>query len=392
MRILMIAPEPCFQPRGTPFSVYHRIVALVRLGHEVDLATYPIGDDAELDGLRIYRSLGVPFISNVKVGPSWAKFLLDPLLFLRCVGLLLANRYDAIHTHEEAGLFGVILSRIARKPHVYDMHSDLGQQLANFQFTRSRFLIALMDAVQKLIARGSDTIIVICRDLQRRAEELAPGHRVVLIENTSMLGSFRQPSSTEIEGLRHDLNLEGRRVLLYTGTMETYQGLEPLLHSVPRVVARHPATSYLIVGGQPGQVSILQGLADRLGIRDHVIFEGTRPPEEMWAYMALADILVSPRMKGTNTPLKLYAYLRSGRPILATDLITHTQVLSPETAMLVEPSADGLAEGALQLLEEPTLARRLAQQSVRLAETRYTYQAFLRKTASVYAAPDARRA
>ncbi len=43
MRILMIAPEPFFEPRGTPFSEYHRIRALLDLGHTVDLVTYPFG-------------------------------------------------------------------------------------------------------------------------------------------------------------------------------------------------------------------------------------------------------------------------------------------------------------------------------------------------------------
>jgi hypothetical protein len=39
MHILMIAPEPFFEPRGTPFSEYHRIKALLALGHTVDLVT-----------------------------------------------------------------------------------------------------------------------------------------------------------------------------------------------------------------------------------------------------------------------------------------------------------------------------------------------------------------
>ena len=45
MRILMIAPEPFFEPRGTPFSEYHRIRAMTSLGHEIDLVTYPFGHD-----------------------------------------------------------------------------------------------------------------------------------------------------------------------------------------------------------------------------------------------------------------------------------------------------------------------------------------------------------
>ena len=52
----MVAPEPWFRPRGTPFSVLHRIRALLRLGHSVDLLTYPFGDDPALPGLRLQRS------------------------------------------------------------------------------------------------------------------------------------------------------------------------------------------------------------------------------------------------------------------------------------------------------------------------------------------------
>ena len=51
MHILMIAPEPFFEPRGTPFSEYHRIRALLELGHTVDLVTYPFGRDVEMPGL-----------------------------------------------------------------------------------------------------------------------------------------------------------------------------------------------------------------------------------------------------------------------------------------------------------------------------------------------------
>ena len=60
MRILMIAPEPFFEPRGTPFSEYHRIRALLELGHTVDLVTYPFGQAVDLPGLRVFRCLRPP--------------------------------------------------------------------------------------------------------------------------------------------------------------------------------------------------------------------------------------------------------------------------------------------------------------------------------------------
>ena len=73
----MIAPEPFFEPRGTPFSEYHRIRALLELGHTVDLVTYPFGRDVSLPGLRVFRCLRPPFVRGIGIGPSLAKIPLD---------------------------------------------------------------------------------------------------------------------------------------------------------------------------------------------------------------------------------------------------------------------------------------------------------------------------
>src|ERR1044071_7292640 len=85
VRILMIAPEPFFEPRGTPFSEFHRIRALTALGHEVDLVTYPFGENVTLPGLRVFRCARPLFLRRVKVGPSVAKMALDALLTITVI-------------------------------------------------------------------------------------------------------------------------------------------------------------------------------------------------------------------------------------------------------------------------------------------------------------------
>src|SRR5207244_878388 len=137
VRILMIAPEPFFEPRGTPFSEFHRIRALTELGHEVDLVTYPFGEDVTMPGLRLFRCLRPPLVRSIKIGPSFAKLPLDACLTFTAVRLALGERYDVIHSHEEGGLIGVALAAFMRVPHLYDMHSSLPQQLTNFAFSRS---------------------------------------------------------------------------------------------------------------------------------------------------------------------------------------------------------------------------------------------------------------
>ena len=104
MHILMIAPEPFFEPRGTPFSEFHRIRALTVLGHTVDLATYPFGHDVTMPGLRVVRCLRPPFMRRIGIGPSWKKVPLDAALALTATRLALTRRCnDAdVHSHEEA--------------------------------------------------------------------------------------------------------------------------------------------------------------------------------------------------------------------------------------------------------------------------------------------------
>ena len=131
----MIAPEPFFEPRGTPFSEYHRIRALLELGHTVDLVTYPFGSDVSLPGLRVFRFLRPAFVRDVRIGPSLAKVPLDVMLAITALRRAASERYDAVHSHEEGSYIGVPIARLLGLPHLYDMHSSLPQQLTNFAFS-----------------------------------------------------------------------------------------------------------------------------------------------------------------------------------------------------------------------------------------------------------------
>src|SRR3954449_5661210 len=112
MHILMIAPEPFFEPRGTPFSEFHRIRALTDLGHTVDLVTYPFGEDVSMPGLRVFRCLRPPFIRRIGIGPSFAKVPLDLALALTAMRRAMSTRYDVVHSHEEGAAIGVVLAAL----------------------------------------------------------------------------------------------------------------------------------------------------------------------------------------------------------------------------------------------------------------------------------------
>jgi glycosyltransferase involved in cell wall biosynthesis len=380
MRILMIAPEPFFEPRGTPFSEFHRIRALTDLGHEVDLVTYPFGQEVVMPGLRVFRALRPPFVRHVKIGPSFAKLPLDALLSLTALRRALAGRYDAIHSHEEGGLIGIVLSALVGVPHLYDMHSSLPQQLTNFAFSRSTLVRRVFLAIERLMIRRSQAVIVICPSLEDTVRAIDPGARVVLIENAP--GSSEDHATPdEAARIRSRFGLRPATPLaLYTGTFEAYQGLDLLFASMAIVKAERPNARLLLAGGKPEQVRHAQKQAADAGIADVTIFAGEQPAGDIPAYLLAADVLVSPRSRGTNTPLKIYQYLRSGRPIVATRLLTHTQVLSDETAILTGASAGEYAAGILSAMNDPAAAAAIGRQARQLADTKYSYQAYLERT------------
>ncbi len=382
----MIAPEPFFEPRGTPFSEFHRIRALTALGHHVDLVTYPFGQSVSMPGLRVFRSLRPPFVDHVKIGPSLAKIPLDALLALSALRRALSGRYDVVHSHEEGGLIGAILAMLLRVPHLYDMHSSLPQQLSNFAFSRSRIIKSVFLAIERFMIRRSRVVIVICPSLEETVKAIEPGARTVLIENA--------PGSSEDEAtpaaaaaVRRSLQLDpSTPVVLYTGTFEAYQGLDLLFAAMAIVRRTRPDARLVLAGGRADQVTKAREQARVAGIEDVTMFAGERPASEIPAYLLAADLLVSPRSRGTNTPLKLYQYLRSGKAIVATRLLTHTQVLSDDTAILTGVTPQEYAAGILAGLTDTARAARLGRQARTLAETKYSYDAYLDKTRQACAA------
>lgn len=374
----MIAPQPFFQPRGTPFSEFYRIRAMTELGHEVDLVTYPIGEDVSMPGLTIYRSSRAPGIRSVRIGPSFPKLLLDVLVFASSLRRMWSTRYDVLDCHEEAGLMGIVLSKLFGVPSIYDMHSSLPEQLENFRYSRSKPLRYVFDIAERATIRGSAAVIYICPYLGEIVATVDPDKPGFLIENSPLAESGKDVAETEARRLRAELGLDEAFVLLYTGTFEAYQGLELLYQALARV--RDPAVHLLMVGGKPDQVEAARREVAGAGIGERVVFAGQRPPEEMPLYLAAGDALVSPRSHGKNTPLKIYSYLRSGKPIVATRILTHTQVLDDEIAVLTEPTPEDFARGIETVVSDPDRARSVGENARRRSMEEYSYERYLERT------------
>lgn len=382
MRILMIAPQPFFQPRGTPFSVLHRLKALSQLGYEVDLLTYHIGQDVAIEGVTIHRIPKVPFVKKVAVGPSKRKIILDLYLIGKAMKMLKERDYDLIHSHEEAGFFATYLAKKYGTLHLYDMHSSLPQQLSNFKFTKSKFLVNLFGKLEASTIQKAEAVITICPELFEYVERNFPDKFNRLIENVADNSIVFKPFSEN--EFKKKIKTNGESVVLYTGTFEAYQGIDLLIQSSAKVVEQKKDVRFLLVGGKPEQVEHYKTAARELNLDDYFIFTGSVLPEEIPGYIDACDILVSPRIEGNNTPLKIYSYLRSGKPIVATNHITHTQVLNEDVSVLTECTPEAFGSGVLSVLQENELRERITKNAQSLAEEKYSYESYLKKTKEVF--------
>lgn len=383
MRMLVVAPQPFFTPRGTPLSVYYRALVSARLGAEVDVLTYGEGEDVDIPGVRIVRIPRLRSLGSVPIGPSFLKLVLDQFMILWTVGLLIRNRYRVVHAHEEAVFWCRFLKPIFRFKLVYDMHSSLPQQLTNFRFTTSRLLIWAFEVLERTCLRNADAIITICPDLQDYA--LRTGvhpDRHVLIENSlfehvRLKGSAGNGSGAEAANGSIRLKKESDGPLIvYTGTFEAYQGLDLLVRAFAAVSRSRPDAHLLVIGGTPAQVAALEELAEEVGLNGRCTFMGRVSRPEAVAYNQAAHVLVSPRRSGMNTPLKIYEQLASGKPLVATRIRAHTQVLTDDVSFLVDPDPDSIARGILDAIGDARRRRRVVERALSLYEGRYARSAY----------------
>lgn len=387
MRFLWIVPQPFYSTRGTPMNVRRLLDVVASHGHEVDVVTYPLGEDVRLPpGVRVFRAARLPFVGRVPIGPSFRKLPLDGCLLVRAARLLRENgasRYDALHGFEEGAWIAAALASSFGIPFVYDMDSNLEQQVRASPNPFLRQAASLVGRVDRWVVGKALAIVTVCGTLSDTARAVAPGKPVYQIEDAPNVIT-RGDDPDAAERLRRRLELPPGELVVYTGNLEPYQGVDLLVRAAPLVLERHPSTVFLIVGGEPAQIEHLRAMVPA-GARRRVVFPGQRPEEEMATFLAAADVLVSPRSSGTNTPLKLYSYLMAGRALVVTDRPVHTQLVSAEQAVLAEPSPEGLADALGRLLEEPERRRDLGR-SARLLGEQYGPAAFAAKTASFLAA------
>jgi glycosyltransferase involved in cell wall biosynthesis len=380
MKILLLAPHPFFQQRGTPIAERMLLEVLTAHGHQVDVLTFPEGEDVDLPGCRILRIPRPPFSRNVRPGFSAKKLACDAVMLAKSLSLVRRNRYDVVHAVEESAFMALAARKLFGTPYVYDMDSGLARQMTD-RFPALAHVRGLLESCETGAVRGAVATLAVCKSLEDQARACHPEGLIARIEDVSLLANVGEEGE-EADDLPADLN--GHPIVMYVGNLEAYQGIDLLLEGFRRALPEVPEARLVVIGGSAGDVAAYRGRCAALGLNGSVHLAGPRPVEKLGAYLRRATVLVSPRVHGDNTPMKVYSYLDSGRALVATRLPTHTQVLTDEIACLVEPDPDSMARGLTALLSDRERRERLAANAKDYAARELTRDAFERKLLRFY--------
>jgi PEP-CTERM/exosortase A-associated glycosyltransferase len=286
----------------------------------------------QVDGLEFYRCGEVP--GWIRTVPFANQLAIIPILSRMIAEVIDCERPDIIHAHSPAlnGIAALHAARKARLPLVYEVRAfweDAAVNLGTSSEGGMRY--RLTRALETHVLKQADAVTCICQGL--RDDIIArgvPAQRITTIPNAVDLEQFPL-LSTKSRDILQLLGLNDQPLIGFIGSFYEYEGLDILLHAVYLLRTRLPALRVLLVGGGP-QEGLLRQLARDLDVSDRIIFTGRVPHQQVADYYSVLDALVYPRksMRLTElvTPLKPMEAMAQGKPVLASDVGGHRELIS----------------------------------------------------------------
>jgi len=378
--VLIVAPQPFYEDRGTPIATRQVATALATLGYDVDLLVYPVGAEQAIDGVRIVRSPNLFGVRSVPIGFSLRKLGLDLGMLGSFWNLVHSRRYAAVHAVEEMAFVAAALrGRVGAV--VYDMQSSLPDQLRTHAAFRPGLVQRLLRGLEGSLIRRVDAIVC-SAGLRDHVRSQHPGADVTELMYQSAMA---RPDPTCTAQLRAEHGIAGSaRVVLYSGTFEPYQGLDYLIEAMPVVLAAHPEVVFVLVGATRDSNLVDDGRVRELVEDGRLRILPRQDRHTIPSFLAMADVLVSSRSYGDNVPLKIFDYMTAGKPIVATDIKAHRALLDRDCAVLVEVSGRSLADGIQRVLADAVLAETLAERALLRSGRGAGGEPFDRLVSSVY--------
>lgn len=379
-RVLLISPQPFFQWRGSPIRVRFNVQALAESGLEVDLLTLPIGEELPIEGVNVIRVWNPFNWKQISIGPSLPKLFFDLLIFLKGLKLIFTHRYKVVHGIEETGMIAVLLARLNGTKAIFEKHSD---PMSYNKGGLKTVILKTYAWVEKVTVGWANGVICTGPGLEEQVKGFRKKTPVFHIFDIP--SSLVEPDPERVAPLKQELRQMDDEVLVcFVGSFATYQGVDLMFDAIPKVVEGCPEARFLIIGGTEEEIDERKAVLDSHNVAHAVTFLGKIPPDDLPHTLAAADVLLSPRSSGVNTPLKLLDYFKAGGAIVATDIASNRLILNESNSVLTWPTPEQFAHGITSLVKDPEQRQVLGQNGHQLYLDRYNFTEYKRLLSEAY--------
>lgn len=383
LRVLMIAPTPYFADRGCHVRIYEEARALTKLGHEVCIVTYHLGRD--MPGVRVVRTIQIPWYSKLEAGPSWHKPYLDLLLLWKALTEVRSFRPHLIHAHlHEGTLIGSVLKKLFRIPLLFDYQGSLSGESLNHGFFRATSpLLKIFKLIERFIDRRADHIIT---SSDKGRQELVNDWGIGPEKVTNLIDGvdtevFRPYPQSEA---RRELGISGHvKLVVYLGLFNQYQGVDLLLDAIALVRKKSPDIRFLLMGFPEKEY---QRKASDMGIDDFITFTGRVSYDRAPFLLSAGDLAVSPKLSQTEANGKLFNYMACGLPTVAFDNQINREILGDHGIYVERGNTALLASTIVSTLQNSNLMSSLSERLIERSIKIHSWDSRSRQLVSVYRA------
>ena len=271
---------------------------------------------------------------------------------------MIFQKADIIYTRDKFFLsFSLIKNNIIFEAHTFPRK----YYLYSFFFKRVRGIVAITQNLGNFFTM---------RDKGNKG-------KIIVLPDGVDLAEFDIKKTQEKNSNRKKLGLPlEKNIVLYSGHLYAWKGVSVLLE-VAKSFSDLDYVQFVFIGGTEKDVEEFKQKARGLS---NVTIVGHKPHSEIPYWLSAADVLVLPNSgkedisKLWTSPMKMFEYMASGRPIVASDLPSLREVLNENNSVLVEPdNPEKLDEAIKKILENPQLAEKISDQAFKEVQD-YTWE------------------
>lgn len=351
---------------GGPIKVYELSDNLTKLGHTVYLFVPKLGYPERQTSSHV---ISIPFIDL----PVLRFVSFQVLAFLLSILFMVQKgRPDIIYVRIMWSFMPMFLGKLFHIPVMLEVNDSPHRAYANIQHSLKRKMVYLIDRISY---RLSDHVLPVTLKI---AEDL---HRIdglswncmTVLPSGSNTDLFRpMDKSSCCKRLKFDPT---KKYVGFIGTFLHHQGLDVLIDSAPLIIQQRSDVSFLLVGD--GQMRTKwERRVNEMGLKNHFIFTGHVPYEDVPYYCGIMDVCVAPFLNeaGESSPVKVFDYLACGKPVVMSNVAEAGKIFEDSGAVRLIPVEDevSLSQSILQLLEDDDLRAEMEKKGRKFVESRYS--------------------